>query len=106
VIMTLAYLISLPLSVWLLATLCALIDEPNPIYPLLRLIASICVILILLMATDRTLATPLLYAFGTVVVLHLLGFWLLRKISIGVPIYEAVPPPAATTSDEHDTQRG
>lgn len=99
-IVAFAFLLSLPLSVWLLATLYALIDEPNPIVPLLRLITGLCVMLILLMATDRGLLTPLLYAFGTVVILHTLGFWILRKGSIGVTIYEQTPPPASPETTE------
>jgi hypothetical protein len=91
--MILAFLFALPISVWLLSNVYSIIDEPSPVFAVLRLVVSICVILILLLITDRDLLTPLAYAFVTVTVLHISAFWLLRARGVGVPIFERTPPP-------------
>ena len=89
-----AYLISLPISVWLLATICAVIDEPRYVRALLQVVASLCLILIALLITDRALLAPLLAAFASVLALHLIGFWWLRRARVGLPIYERKPAEA------------
>ena len=89
----LAYLIGLPISVWLLGIACAVIDEPQPVPALLKLVTSLCIILLALLLTDRALLIPLLWAFVSVVGLHALGFWVVRKRTVGVPIYQRTPPP-------------
>lgn len=100
ILIVVTYLLGLPVSVWLLASACAIVDEPAPAPALLRLLASICVLLVFLLLTDRTLWQPLAYAFGTVVTLHIAGFMLVRKRGVGVPIYEHTPPPPPVLLEE------
>lgn len=88
-----AFLIGLPISVWLLSALCSIIDEPSPVLAVLRLVVGICVVLILLLVTDRALLVPLAYAFVTITVLHISAFWLLRTRAVGVPVFQRTPPP-------------
>jgi len=100
-LMVAGYIISLPISVWLLATICAVIDEPKPVRALLRVVASLCLILVVLMLTDRALFAPLIAAFASVLTLHLVGFWWFRRARTGLPIYERKPAqkPALTIED-------
>ena len=98
----LAYLIGLPISVWLLGIACAVIDEPQPVPALLKLVTSLCIILLVLLLTDRALLVPLLWAFVSVVALHGAGFWFVRKRTVGVPIYQRTPPPPPLLNDQHD----
>ena len=95
-----AFLFGLPISVWLLSALCSIIDEPSPVFAVLRLVVGICVVLVLLLITDRALLTPLVYAFVTVTVLHISAFWLLRARGVGVPIFERTPPPTPLLLDQ------
>ena len=99
----LAYLVALPVSVWLLGAACAMIDEPQPIPALLKLVAGVCVVLILLLLTDRALLLPLAFALLTVIALHALGFWLVRKRTVGVPVYQRTPPPPPLLEEEEGT---
>ena len=98
-LMIVAFLFGLPISVWLLSALCSIIDEPSPVFAVLRLVVGICVVLILLLVTDRALLTPLVYAFVTVTLLHISAFWLLRARGVGVPIFERTPPPTPLLLD-------
>ena len=98
-LMIVAFLFGLPISVWLLSALCSIIDEPSPVFSVLRLVVGICVVLVLLLITDRALLTPLVYAFVTVTVLHIGAFWLLRARGVGVPIFERTPPPTPLLLD-------
>jgi hypothetical protein len=91
--MILAFLLALPISVWLLSNVYSIIDEPSPVFAVLRLVVGICLVLVLLLITDRALLTPLAYALATVAVLHITAFWLLRAHAVGVPIFQRVPPP-------------
>lgn len=100
--LTLAYLVGLPISVWLLGAACAVIDEPQPIPALLKLVASVCLILIVLLLTDRALLVPLALALLTVIALHSLGFWLVRKRTVGVPVYQRTPPPPPLLEEEEN----
>ena len=87
---------------WLIAALLAIIDEPSPGHALLRLIGAICVILLLLLLSNKVLLFPLLCAFLTVAALHLLSFYLLRKRGVGVPIYQRTPPPPPSEEEEEE----
>jgi MFS superfamily sulfate permease-like transporter len=97
------FVIGLPLSVWFLARICAVIDEPHRLKPSVFLVACLCALLLLLLLTQRSLIYPLGYAFVTVCLMHLLAFWLTTKISIGMPIYQQTPP-AAPLLDTSDTE--
>jgi len=85
-------LLGLPFSVWLLAALCALIDEPEPVPAMVRLSLGICGMLVLLLLTDADLLYPVLASFFLIVVLHVGGFFLVREFGTGVPVYERTPP--------------
>ncbi len=98
----LAFLFALPFSVWLLANLAAVIDEPDKAKPLVRLTLSVCAVLVVLMLTDRSLLTALGIAFGIVAFLHLVTFYLLRYRLLGAPIYEEQPPEIPLVDDKAD----
>ena len=85
--------IGLPVSVWLLAAVCAIIDEPAPLAPLARLSLAVCVILGLLLLTDRAYLYPLLVSGCVVVFLHSAAFFVATRSALGVPIYERAPAP-------------
>ena len=96
----LAFLLALPFSVWLLANLAAVIDEPDKTKPLIRLTLSICLVLVILLFTDRTLLSILTAAFTVVSLLHLGAFYLIRKRMLGAPIYEEEPPDIPLVEEE------
>ena len=93
-------LLGLPFSVWLLATLCAIIDEPAPVPAMVRLSLGICLILAVLLLTDAELLYPLVTAFIVVVVMHLGSFFLVSGPGTGVPVYERTPPHPPLLEDE------
>lgn len=93
-------LLGLPFSVWLLATLCAIIDEPAPVPAMVRLSLGICLGLVVLLLTDAGLLYPLMTAFLVVVVMHVSGFFLVRALGTGVPVYERTPPHPPLLDDE------
>ena len=104
-LMLVGFLVSLPIGVWLLAAVCTVVDEPNPIPAIIRLIGSVCVILLVMLATDRTLIVPFGAALMTVTLLHLFGFWALRHFCLGVPVIQRKPIPLndhALSEDEGD----
>ena len=99
-------LLGLPFSVWLLATLCAVIDEPQPLRPLFRLSVALIFVLLLLLLIDVGLLYPLLVSFAVVAVLHTCGFFLMRDLGTGVPVYERTPPRPPLLDEEvshHDS---
>ena len=67
---------------------------------LLKLVAGVCAILVVLLLTDRALLVPLACALLTVIALHALGFWLVRKRTVGVPVYQRTPPPPPLLEEE------
>ena len=92
--------LGLPLSVWLLATLCAAIDEPKPLPSLLRLSVAICLVLAVMLATNVDLIVPLLVSFVAVVTLHTATFFIVRRFGTGVKVYERTPPRPPLLQDE------
>ena len=94
------FVAALPLSVWLLSQMLALIDEPDRSHPLIRLAASAIVVLTFLILTDRALWLPMSLAFGLVVALHLGYYYAFRTLFMGVPLYERSPPPPAPVLTE------
>jgi hypothetical protein len=95
----LVFLLSLPVCVWILASACAVIDEPQPARALVRLIAEICVLVALLLVTERDYIYPLAFAMFTVITLHVTAHTLVLRRGTGVPVYEQVPPPNAAPQD-------
>ncbi len=92
--------LGLPLSVWLLATLCAAIDEPKPLPPLLRVSLAICLVLAVMLATNVDLIYPLLASFITVLILHTASFFIVRQFGTGATVYERTPPRPPLLQDE------
>ena len=82
------YLISLPLSVWMLANILSIFDLRPITPPLIRLLLTILGIALFLTFTHREYFTPILLAFITVFTLHALSGWLLRH-TLGSPSYES-----------------
>ncbi len=89
----LVFLAAIPLAVWMLATFCALLDEPGTrSNTLMRLITAACGVLIFTLLTNRSLLEPVLWASALVVVLHIVANWGFRLLLLGVPIYTDEPP--------------
>jgi len=95
----LVFVLSLPVCVWVLASACAVIDEPQPSRALVRLIAEICVLVAILLVTERDFIYPLAFAMFTVITLHVTAHTLILRRGTGVPVYEQVPPPNAEPPD-------
>jgi len=94
------FLLGLPVCVWLLASACAVIDEPQPLRALVRVIAEICVLVVLLLLTERDYVYPLGVAMVTVIALHLAAHAFLLRRGTGVPVYQQVPPPGERSEDD------
>ena len=89
----LVFCAAIPVGVWLLATLCTLLDEPgNRTRTLMRLIGGACGVLMFTLLTDRSLLAPVMWAAALVVVLHIVTNWGFRLLLLGVPIYTDEPP--------------
>ncbi len=96
------FLVSLPLSVWFLASVLALVDEPDKTRPLVRLVLGVCVLLVVLMLSNRDFLYLFGAAFATVTILHTISFYGLRRAALRVPIYEEAPPPIPLVEDRDE----
>ncbi len=99
---TLVFLLSLPVSVWFLASVLALVDEPDKTRPLVRLMLGICALLIVLMLSNRDFLYLFGAAFLTVTLLHAASFYGLRRVALSVPIFEEAPPPIPLIEDRDE----
>jgi len=86
------YLISLPVAVYLLANLYALRDEHEKAVPLVRLAASLCAVLIILLVIGRGYLYPMLYAVLTIAIVYVAAFYLARGFALGVDSHADTPP--------------
>lgn len=98
----LVFFCALPVSVWLLANICAVIDEPNPIGATLRLVISCCLILVFLLVSSTSLWLPMAAAFGCVVVAHCVAYYVMFRRNLGVHIYQQTPPATPLLEDQQD----
>lgn len=96
----LLFIVALPFSVWLLANICSVIDEPSPALPALRLVASLCVLVGFLLLTSVTFWQPIAWALAFVVVAHLLAYYAIFRPSLGADIYRQQPPTTPLLLDE------
>lgn len=88
----LLYLLGLPISVWFLSNFLSLLDQ-RPLYrPAIRLVASICGLLLFILLTDRALLQPLMASFTTVLGLHILSGFLFRSMFLGASHLERKSP--------------
>jgi hypothetical protein len=78
------FILSLPFSVWLWACFMALFDNVDKLAPSLRLCTSAVFLLALMLIIDRDAVWPFMAALVVVIVFHVAGFWILRKLFIGV----------------------
>ncbi len=101
-ISALVFFCTLPVGVWLLANVCAVIDEPNPIAATLRLVISCCLVLVFLLLTSTALWLPIAAAFGCVVLAHFVAHYVMFKRNLGVTIYHQAPPPTPLLEDQQD----
>lgn len=102
------YLISLPVSVYLLANLLALRDETEKAPSLVRLAASLCVVLITLLVIGRSYLYPMLYALATIAITYVATFYLIRGFALGVTSHADRPPELSkheTTDDDKEPRR-
>ena len=101
----LVFCAAIPLGVWLLATFCALLDDPgNRSRTLMRLIGGACGVLMFTLLTNRSLLEPVLWAGALVVVLHIVANWGFRLLLLGVPIYTDEPPDRQSLASEFDPE--
>ena len=101
-ISVLVFFFTLPVAVWLLADVCAVIDEPNPVSATLRLVISCCLVLVFLLLTSTALWLPMAAAFGCVVLAHCVAYYVMFKRNLGVKIYQQAPPPTPLLEDQQD----
>lgn len=78
----LAYLLSLPLAVWALASLYCLIDDPDTTAAVVRISTRCLAVLVFIYLVGPHGRMPVLWAFGTVIMLHLSVFGLTRWLII------------------------
>ena len=97
----LIYLISLPFAVYVYASCLSLLDRSSKIVPLARIVACGCLLLALAIVTSRTFLEPVLWAIGSVVLVHWTGFFVARHLMLGMPIYANTPPPRDPDAAEH-----
>mgnify|MGYP001828684362 FL=1 len=96
----LIFICALPFSVWMLANICSVIDEPARAPAALRLVASLCVVLGFLLLTSVTFWQPIAWALAFVVVAHLLAYYAIFKPALGAAIYRQRPPTTPLLIDE------
>ncbi|MCR9260820.1 MAG: hypothetical protein NXH95_13920 [Pseudomonadaceae bacterium] len=96
----LIFICALPFSVWLLANICCVFDEPKRAPAALRLVASLCVLVGFLLLTSATFWQPIIWALALVVVAHLLSYYVLFRPSLGAAIYRQQPPTTPLLVDE------
>ncbi|XOV85208.1 MAG: hypothetical protein ACFHXK_08805 [bacterium] len=101
------FLCAVPLGVWLLANVCSVMDEPNPIAPTLRLVAGLCIVLIFLLLTSVTFWQPIAWALAFVMAAHLIAYYMLFRSGLGVAVYRQQPPTTPLLLEEasDSTQR-
>jgi len=96
----LVFICALPFSVWLLANICCVIDEPERAPAALRLVASLCVLVGFLLLTSVALWQPVAWALAFVAVAHLLAYFVIFRPSLGAAIYRQQPPTTPLLLDE------
>jgi len=97
--------IGLPLSVWFLATLFELIDEPSFVPALVRLALMTSGVLVLLIWIGPTLLLPFATAMIIVGTAHLASFVFIRQFGTGVTIHQnspATPPLLVDAVSAHE----
>ena len=84
----LVYLLSLPLAVWALAGLFALIDEPDTTAGIVRISTRALAVLTFVYLAGPDGRAPVLWGFFTVIALHLIAFgasrWLINSRGFNV----------------------
>ena len=78
----LIFLLALPLGVWALASLFALVDEPDTSAAIVRISVRALVVLVFIYLVGPNGRAPVLWAFVTVIILHLSLFGLSRWLVI------------------------
>jgi hypothetical protein len=78
------FIVALPVSVWLWATFMAIFDNSEKVVALIRFTASLAVILSVILVIGPTALYSVATALLTVILLHCVGFWLVRKYFVGI----------------------
>ena len=94
------FLLSLPVSVYIYASILAVIDASTKVRPLVRLVTVCCLVLIAVTLTEPDFLMPMLYSLITVVAIHWVAFYAVRQWGLGMPIYRNSPPPSETEPAE------
>ena len=82
--MILVYLVSLPIAVASLASVLAVRDGINGSWAMIRLVLLAAVVLLIVWLAGQAALAAVGYAFATVVVLHVAGFYAARWWFTGV----------------------
>ncbi|MEQ8691323.1 MAG: hypothetical protein RIC89_10865 [Pseudomonadales bacterium] len=83
---TLVFIVSLPLSVWLLANLLGLLDQRPITKPLTRLIITCAGISAFLVLTHRSFGLPIALAFTIVTLCHAVAGFAFRRYGLGIEV--------------------
>ena len=90
----LTFLLSLPASVWLLATLLSVMDQRPLSLPLIRIGIAGCLIVLFLLITAPYLWSAILRAFILVFALHALSGWAFRHLGLQAQVHSSFEKPA------------
>ena len=82
------FVISVPFSIWWLATLCAALDEPAPTRPLIRAVLGLIAVLVTALLTNPAILTPVLWALAIVTLLHVAAHWAMANLTLGAKNYD------------------
>lgn len=82
----LTFVVSIPVSIWLLANLLGLLDQRPITKPLTRLVFTIICIALFLVLTHRSLGLPIALAFTLVTLCHGIAGFIFRFYALGIPV--------------------
>ncbi|NKB98376.1 MAG: hypothetical protein GKR90_07775 [Pseudomonadales bacterium] len=86
----LVFILALPMSVWLLASILGILDRRPVTVPLIQILTTGVFVTLFLLATHRSFLIPISCAFVLVTLLHLVSGAVLRR-SLGIPTYSSEP---------------
>jgi hypothetical protein len=87
----LTFFVSLPLSVWFLANLLAVLDQRPITKPLVRLLLTSTLIALFLTVTHKSLWLPIALALCLVTFSHAIAGFAFRKFGLGIKVFKKDP---------------
>ena len=88
----LTFFLSLPVSVWLLATLLSVLDQRPRSVPLIRLGIAACLVVLFLILARADLWTAIASAFTFVTLSHLASGWAFRHLALSAKVHDSFAP--------------